>query len=163
VRLDSGEPQGLMFGGYSILFGAFLLDSLCLSIAGTCVAHGLPTAQGAGVVVVLSVEIIEAKEEREAFFFFFPSKIVREKGDNVAKTLNAIFFRVQVRVLHSTVFRHGRILMKQSFRVSLDRINKSSTQTKIGVTKQEVLCMSGDLRFRSACLLERYAPPPQSP
>jgi hypothetical protein len=54
---------------------------------------GCVRAQGAGVVVVLSVEIIGAKEEREAFFFFFPSKIVREKGDNVAKTLECHLFK----------------------------------------------------------------------
>jgi hypothetical protein len=43
-------------------------------------------------MVVLSVEIIEAKEEREAFFFF-PLKIVREKGDGVAKTLKRHLFQ----------------------------------------------------------------------
>ena len=79
-------------GGYCILVGAFLVDSLYWSIAGTRVALGLPTAQGAGVMVVLSVEIIEAKEEREAFFFF-PLKIVREKGDGVAKTLKRHLFQ----------------------------------------------------------------------
>jgi hypothetical protein len=32
---------------------------------------------------------------------------------------------------------------------------KSSTQTKIGAMKKEIVCLSGDLRLKSACLLKR--------
>ncbi len=49
-------------------------------------------------MVVLCVEIIRAKGERETFFFF-PSKIVRKKGDDVAETLKCIFSKAQVSVL----------------------------------------------------------------